>query len=130
MRRRIRSEPLCNGTWKCRARRDSRATSRMSSALTSIGAQVDSRKHDLLVALTVEFTHLLDRSLGWKTAAITADVGDHAEGAARIAAVLYLQVGARPLVGSTMCGAVEKTRRKVKFVGDLTHQHLSPLRSP
>ena len=85
-----------------------------------IASQVDSRKHDFLVALILQSVYLLDDQVRSQAATAAANVRDDAERAARVAAVLDLQRGTRAVIGS-MAG---RDRHEVELVGDCSNEYL------
>ena len=86
-----------------------------------VAAQIDSRKHHFLIAGVFQLPDLLQHFFRRQAAALPAHRGDDAEGAARVAAILDLQRGARAIVG--------KDRRKMELFRDLAHENLGGRKS-
>src|SRR6202008_1429547 len=70
------------------------AQRRLAGQVGAPAGDVDAGPHHLAVALGGPPTHLLDHLAGGRRARIPAAVGDDAEGAAVVAAVLHLDIGA------------------------------------
>ena len=68
---------------------------RAARQVGAVAGEVDARQHDLGIAVAGESLHLLDHRAHRHGARIAAAIGDDAEGAAVVAAVLHLHEGAR-----------------------------------
>ncbi len=91
---------------------------RLARQISAVGGEIDPRKHDLGEALIGQAPCLLDNGSHRHAARVSAAIGDDAERAAMVAAVLYLQERA--------CAAVEavhELRRGLAHGHDVVDAH-------
>ncbi len=74
--------------------RVSRAERHLAGQVRAIGGDVDAGQHDLAIAALGERAHLIDDDAGRNRSRIAAAIGNDTEGAAVVAAVLDLDIGA------------------------------------
>src|SRR6266851_4780415 len=61
--------------------------------IAAVGAEVDAAEDDFAVTRSAELPDFLDDGIGWEAAALAANEGDNAIGAARVTAVLDFESG-------------------------------------
>jgi hypothetical protein len=92
----------------------------LAARLPAPPPQIDSAQHDLAIS-PGEGTHLLDRLLGGRAAAPPAHERYDAEGAAIVAAVLNLQIGARTVAGRVF----HRRRQKIALLEDVADVNIA-----
>ena len=84
---------------------------RRARQVGAIAGHVDAGQHDLGIAVAGQPLDLLDHRAHRHRARIAAAVGDDAEGAAVVAAILHLHEGARPALDARRpCGRRSRAR--------------------
>ncbi len=76
--------------------------------IAAVGAEVDATENDFAVAGSAELPDFLDDGIGWEAAALAANEGDNAVGAAGVTAVLDFESGAGVMAFSTEYGGGEQ----------------------
>jgi len=80
----------------------------LRSEVSSPAAEIDPAEDDFAIAGVDQRVHLANDPIGRKRTALTADVGNHAEGTAVVAAVLNFQVGAGAFIGGIEDGSSQE----------------------